>query len=111
MPKSPPRTSVDWLSSFSGIRNLLTGDRKSVAESSRELARKFIKFYQFHYYTNIGLFVDNPSNTGAFIGSPPQIADNFTDILSDDDGPFGCVVNSIIEGLPINGPDRWLPQS
>jgi len=86
---------------FLCLGDLLTGDRKLVSDSSRELARKFIKFYQFHYY----------SNTGLFVGNPPQIADNFIDILGDDDGPFGYVTNSIIEGLPINGADRWLPQS
>jgi hypothetical protein len=40
-----------------------------------------------------------------------RIADNFIDILGDDDGPFGYVVNSIIEGLPINSTDRWLEKS
>lgn len=96
---------------FLCLRDLLTGDRKSVPDSSRELARKFIKFYQFHYYSNIGLFVDNPSNTKMSLGSPLQLADNFIEILGDDEGPLGYVVNSIIEGLPINGHDRWLPQS
>lgn len=86
---------------FVCLSDLLTRDQKLVSDSSRELARKFIKFYRFHYY----------SNTGLFIGSPMQIADNFIDILGDDYGPFGYVVNSIIEGLPINGPDRWVPES
>lgn len=86
---------------FLCLSDLLTGDRKLVPDSSRELARKFIKFYQFHYY----------SNTGLFIGNPPQIADNFVEILGDDEGPLGYVVNAIIEGLPINDHDRWLPQS
>ena len=86
---------------FLCLRELLTGERKLVSDSSRKLARKFIKFYQFHYY----------SNTGLFVGNPPQIADNFMEILGDDDAPFGYVVNSIIEGLPINGSDRWLPAS
>jgi len=96
---------------FLCIRDLLTGDRKSVTDSSRELARKFIKFYQFHYYSDTGLFAESLFSTGSVIGSLPQIADNFVDILGDDEGPFGYVVNSIIEGLPINGHDRWLPQS
>ena len=86
---------------FLCLRDLLTGDRKLVSDSSRELARKFIKFYQFHYY----------SNTGLFIGSPPQIADNFMEILGSDDNPFGYVVNSIIDGLPINSNERWIPES
>lgn len=94
---------------FSCLKNLLTGDKKPVPDSSRELARKFIKFYQFHYFFNTGLFADNFSNTGSALGSPPQIADNFMEILGDDGGPFGYVVNSIMEGLPINGHDRWLP--
>lgn len=86
---------------FMSLSDLLTGEQKLVSDQSRELAKKFIKFYHFHYY----------SNTGLFVGNPPVIADNFKEILADEEGSFGYVVNSIIEGLPINSNDRWLPES
>ncbi len=83
------------------ISDLLTGERKSVSDQGQELARKFIKFHHFHYYSNIGLFV----------GNPPVIADNFKEILQQEKGPFNYVINSIIEGLPINSADRWIEES
>lgn len=86
---------------FMQINDLLTGDQKLVSKSSQLLARKFTKFYQFHYYSNIGLFV----------GNPPDIADNYLELLGWEDGPFDYVVNSIIDGLPINSENRWLPES
>lgn len=86
---------------FLCLSDLLTGERKLVSESSRDLAKKFIKFYQFHYYSNIGIFV----------GNPPEISENIMKALNEDNGPFGYVINSIIEGLPINSCDRWLPES
>jgi hypothetical protein len=86
---------------FMQINDLLTGDRKLVSDLSQLLARKFIKFYQFHYYANLGLFV----------GNPPEISESFMKILGDTEGPFGYVVNSIIEGFPINSNERWIPES
>jgi hypothetical protein len=46
-----------------------------------------------------------------FVGNPPEISENFMKILGDTEGPFGYVVNSIIEGLPINSNERWIPES
>ena len=86
---------------FLQINDLLTGERKLVPQSSQLLARKFTKFYQFHYYCNIGLF----------IGNPPDLANNYSDLLGQKCGPFDYVINSIIEGLPINSDNRWLPES
>ncbi len=86
---------------FLCLEDLLAGEQKFVPDSSRELARKFIKFYKFHC-----VFVN-----GLFVGNPPQIADNFMEILGSDDNPFGYVVNSIIGGLPINSNERWIPES
>lgn len=86
---------------FSGIHDLLQGNRTTVSEDAQLLARKFIKFYHFHYYANIGLFS----------GNPPEIAGDFMEILSDDDGAFGYIVNSILEGVPINGRSRWIPET
>jgi hypothetical protein len=86
---------------FSAIESLLTKNRSMVPDSSRELARKFIKFYQFHYYADIGLFT----------GNPPEIADNFIDVLQSKEGPFAHVIDSIMAGSTINGQNRWIPES
>jgi hypothetical protein len=86
---------------FIVIRDLLTGERKSVSDQSKELAKKFIKFNHFHYY----------ANTGLFVGNPPVIAENFKEILKQEKGPFNYVINSIVEGLPINSTDRWIAES
>lgn len=86
---------------FVCLSDLLTGEKKLVTAKSRELAKKFIKFYHFHYYCNTGLFV----------GNPPVIKDNFREVLEEEDSPFGYVVNSIIDGLSINSSDRWIAES
>jgi len=86
---------------FQEINDLLTGEQKLVPQTSQLLARKFTKFYQFHYYCNIGLFINNP----------PDLANNYSDLLGKKGGPFDYVVNSIIEGLPINSENRWLPET
>ena len=86
---------------FAAIEQALNAPRAATPDSRRELARKFIKFYQFHYYADLGLFA----------GNPPQFKPDLMERLKSDDGPFGYVVNSILQGLPINGSDRWLPES
>lgn len=93
-----PNTKQDY---FMQIDDLLRGNRKKVSEESQILARKFIKFYQFHYYSDFGLFV----------GNPPEMTENYLELLKNEDGPFGYVVNSIIDGQPINAENRWLPES
>ncbi len=86
---------------FSSLNSLLAEERVTVSDSSKELARKFIKFYQFHYY----------SNTGLFSGNPPEISDNFVEVLQSNEGPFAHVIDSILTGSPINGRDSWIPFS
>jgi hypothetical protein len=86
---------------FAAIEQTLNAPHTATPDSRRELARKFIKFYQFHYYADLGLFA----------GNPPQFKPDLMARLKSDDGPFGYVVNSILQGLPINGSDRWLPES
>lgn len=86
---------------FNEINNLLNGNKKEVSLSNMTLAKKFIKFYQFHYYSDIKLFA----------GNPPKLAENYMALLEEEDSSFGYVVNSIIEGIPINAEDRWLPES
>jgi len=86
---------------FAAIEQVLRAPRAATPAARRELARKFIMFYQFHYYADLGLFA----------GDPPQFKPDLLARLQRDDGPFGYVVNSILQGLPINGSDRWLPES
>jgi hypothetical protein len=86
---------------FMQINKLLSGDLTLVSDSNKTLAKKFIKFYQFHYYLDIGLFA----------GNPPRLALNYLELLEKEDSSFGYVVNSIIEGIPINAENRWLPES
>lgn len=93
-----PKTQHEY---FEEINDLLVGGRKTVNEECQLLARKFVKFYQFHYYAKLGLFV----------GNPPKFSSNYLKVLEDEDGPFGYVINSIIEGLPINSEKRWMPES
>lgn len=86
---------------FAAIERVLNAPRAAAPDSRREFARKFIKFYQFHYYADLGLFA----------GNPPQFKPDLMARLKRDDGPFGYVINSILQGLPINGSNRWLPES
>jgi len=93
-----PKTKQEY---FSCLSHLLTVEKKLVSDLSQELAKKFIKFYHFHYYSNIGIFE----------GITPEIPENFLEILSNDDGAFGYVINCIIEGNPINDYDKWIPET
>jgi hypothetical protein len=43
--------------------------------------------------------------------SIPEMCDNIMKASNEDNGSAGCVINSIIECLPINSCDRWLPES
>ncbi len=97
-----PKSAQEYYASLSDV---LKGER-AVSASDQLLAKKFIKFYQFHYYSNTGLFSGNP-----FAGDQIEIAPDLVDILTRDDGAFGYVTNSIIEGKSINGVDRWIPAS
>ena len=92
-----PESRADY---YACLNDLLSGDPAVVTEANQDLARRFIKYYQFHYY----------ADTGLFVGNPPQIASNFEAVLTED-GPFEWVVDSIMQGLPINDESRWLPES
>ncbi len=93
-----PTTKQEY---FMEIKNLLVGDFKIISDLKKTLAKKFIKFNWFHYYSNIGLFS----------GHPPKLAGNYIELLMKEDGAFGYVVNSIIEGKAINDDNRWIPES
>ena len=86
---------------FKALNELLSGVRKVVTQPDQLLARKFIKFYHFHYYFKHGLFS----------GNPPEISDKYMDILEGRLGAFAYVINAIVNGVPINGEDLWLPES
>jgi hypothetical protein len=93
-----PTTKEEY---FSGLEKLLLGEKKEVSVSIQLLAKKFIKFYQFHYYAKILIFE----------GNPPKLANNYLDLLASNESPWGDVVNSIIDGAPINSSAHWLPES
>ncbi len=86
---------------FESIESLLNGDFKSVSDSDRLLAKKFTKFYQFHYYVK----------TGLFSGNPPILAENYLERLNQEGSAFSYVIDSIIGGVPINDSIRWVPES
>ena len=86
---------------FDAINNLLNDNKIEVPSSNITLAKKFIKFYHFHYYSDIKLFA----------GHPPKLAENYMELLEEEGSSFGHVVNSIIEGIPVNSENRWLPES
>ena len=86
---------------FSQIESLLASNAKKVSDTDIILARKFVKFYQFHYYSDIGLYDDYPS----------RLSEDFMDNLTREDGAFNYVVNSMIEGRAINDEIRWLPET
>ena len=86
---------------FKSLESLLNGDFKSVSDSNRLLAKKFTKFYQFHYYIK----------TGLFSGNPPILAENYLDQLNRGDSAFSHVMDSIINGVAINDSNKWTPES
>lgn len=86
---------------FQEMQNLLDKKEPSVDPKRINLARKFIKFYQFHYYSNLELFA----------GNPPVFSKKIVEQLSEPIGAFGDIVRSIVNGLPINSDTTWIQQS
>jgi hypothetical protein len=67
-----------------------------------ELAKKFTFFYQFHYYSNLGLFQ----------GNPPVLSENLNEIMFNaKSSAWQYILDSIINGLPICDEKRWIPQT
>lgn len=93
-----PENKFDY---FNKMKELLNGNIQIDKTAAQDLAKKFINFYQFHYYVQTGLFEENP----------PKFSENFVDIVVNNSGAYGHIIDSIIDGLPVNSHDRWTPGS
>lgn len=92
-----PNTDTEY---FKCLENILEC-KKSVSNYEIELARKFINFYQFHYYQDLGLYFDGPL----------RLSSDYEAIVKDQTGAFGYTIRSIIDGTPIVGKETWPPRS
>ena len=86
---------------FLSLENLLESQKVEIDQEATELALKFVKYYQFHYYSNIS----------AFEGIPVQLADDFDCIMDANNGSLRYIVDQIIAGRAINNSEQWLPET
>ena len=88
---------------FECIDNLLSSDKSSsnISETEIDLARKFIKFYQFHYSAKIDLFDGDIGN----------VHKDFLTKISEKKGVLNYITDQIILGNSINCQKSWLPES
>lgn len=85
---------------FENLGYLLEREKQSISIDKQTLAKQFIKFYNFHYYAKIGVFQEQG-----------EVSENLDTIIHGDENVFGYIVNSIINGLPINDTNSWIPES
>jgi hypothetical protein len=83
---------------FQSMKELLLMTDSTLNASQVDLARKFLKFYQFHYYTKI----ESPSNKSIC---------EVKKMLIDKQSPLDYICEKIIAGLPIIDANEWLPCS
>jgi len=92
---------VDRDQYFSSIKTLLESENVQIEKSVQELANKFIKFYQFHYYSNLGIFE----------GNPVMLSKDFRELIHSDEGALNYIIDRIIAGKAINDQENWLPET
>jgi hypothetical protein len=97
-----PTTSDEY---FNAIERCLSGEKILENRKQEEKAYKFILFYQFHYYTRIGIMEYT-------WGKIPQLkVQSIEDLLPGKNQCLDYIVDSIIEGKPIVSENRWPPES
>lgn len=90
---------------FDKLHSALEGEFDAEADRLTDLAFKYISFYMFHYYSKID-FMDYRW------GEHPKLKVRALDeLMPGRNAPLDYVVESIIQGLPILGPNRWPPES
>lgn len=86
---------------FHSLEKLLESQTVQINIEAKELALKFIKFYQFHYFSKIS----------AFEGNPIHLTNDFAKVICEKDGSLNYMLNQIIAGKAINDSEQWLPET
>ncbi len=93
-----PRSKVEY---FSELESILLSNSLENNSISQMLAKKFIKFYQFHHYSDFKLFD----------GYPVTLNKKYLDELMKNGTAFDYVVGCIMDGVPVNDEHSWIPAS
>jgi hypothetical protein len=86
---------------FDEILTLVSSEKKKISNRYINLAKKFIKFYQFHYFIKLNIF-DN---------IPVELSTNFSEKINEKNSPLDYICESIIKGKPINSDQEWIGES
>lgn len=90
---------------FDFLKNTLNDENEIEKTERIELAYKFIYFYQFHYYSKLGLFE-------AEWGKEPKInVKSAQELLPGKNIHLDYIIDSIINGQPIVSENRWPAES
>ena len=90
-----PKTKDEY---FEKIYQLLSKNR-FLSDKKILLAKKFIKFYNFHYSTNLNLYD----------GSSVKLLKGFENAINKKKGTLDYICKKIINGKSINDENSWLP--
>lgn len=90
---------------FAMLEELLSHNKCKLSDEMIELTYKFITFYQFHYYVDLGIATYD-------LKKPPELKiGRIEDIEPGKKPHLDYIVDSIIGGLPIVSKNRWPEES
>lgn len=90
---------------YTTLEKTLLTSNASIDKRGIELARKFILFYQFHYYTKIDLFDYKWHQT------PKLKIKSGSELMKGENLYLDYIVESILSYKPIVSENRWPPES
>lgn len=97
-----PKTQEEY---FRVLQDTLEGRQFLDPETQRALARKFILFQNYHYFSRIDIMEWTWGKT------PRMTVTSAAELLPGRNECFDYMVDSIMEDLPIVSEDRWPPES
>jgi hypothetical protein len=97
-----PETREEY---FSCLEHGLTGRHRLDQATQVDLAKKFILFYQFHYYTRTDIMDYK-------LGKMPDLLiQSIEELLPGRNACRDYIIDSVMAGLPIVSENRWPPES
>lgn len=82
---------------FTNLSLLLSDAKKKLRKSDILLAKKYLKFYKFHYFLKLNIFEGNPVSFNS----------EFEKKILSEHEPLNTICKKIIEGNPINDKHTW----
>jgi hypothetical protein len=95
-----PQSKTEY---FSALEGILSDSYEIDKEKQLDLAYKFIYFYQFHYYSKIGIM------NFEFGKVPTVLIDHLDQLKPGNNAAFDYFVDAMMAGQPILSENTWMP--